>query len=112
MALDRGRPGPLKQLFRGLSTLGKWVLGAGLFIGALLILGVYEEFSYYPEPDTISTPVYNRNLEAKTHMLGLVNEARTRVGSPPVTLGTNMQRSSTPSRAWRNAQPATGTGTA
>jgi len=61
-----------------------------LVVGALLILGGYEEFSYYPEPDTTSTPVYKRNLEAKNYMLELVNEARGQAGAPPVTLGTNV----------------------
>ena len=76
-------------MLRGITTIGKWVFVAGLVIGVLLFLGVYQEFSYYPEPDTISTPLYSRNLEAKNYMLELVNEARAQAGSPTVSLGTN-----------------------
>ncbi len=80
---------PLGRTPRKRRSLSKWLIG-GALIGLLWFAwGIYEEFSYFPEADTTITPVHRRNLEAKNHMLDLVNEARVNEGSPPVTLGTN-----------------------
>ena len=67
----------------------KWLVIGTLAVFLWFACTVYEELSYYPEPDTDTTPVHLRNLEAKEYMLQLVNEARIQEGSPPVTLGTN-----------------------